>query len=47
MCVSARKTFSLRLALRFIVSVSFPNISSGSSATPSSIGLGLTGMVVL
>ena len=47
MCVSARKTFSLRLALVFIVSVCSLNVSIGSSVTPRSVGLGLTGMGVL
>ena len=46
MCVSASKTLSLRLALMFIVSVCYLNVSSGSSVS-SSKGLGLTRMDVL
>ena len=46
-CVSARRTFSLRLVLMFIVSVCFLNVRSGSSITPRSVGLGLTWMGVL
>ena len=45
--MSARRTFSLRLALVFIVSVCFLNVIIGSSVTPRSVGLGVTGMGVL
>ena len=45
--VNACKTFSLRLALVFIVSVCFLNVSIGSSVTPWSVGSALTGMGVL
>ena len=43
MGVSARKTFSLRLVLVFIVSVCFLNVSIGSSVTPRSVGFGVDG----
>ena len=47
MCVSACRTFTLRLALVFNVSVCFLKISSGSRVTPMSVELGLIGMGVL
>ena len=43
MCVSNHKTFSLLLALMFIVSVCFLNVSSGSSVTPKECGVGVDG----
>ena len=43
-CVSARRTFSLLLAIVFMLSVCCLNVSMGSRVTSRIVRLGLTGM---